>query len=1793
MGLVYEVKDQTAGSEKTCALKVLTQKIASEEAFLQFKQEFWFMTKLRHPNIIQVHEYGVLPDGRPYITMELVPGQELTEVRRPDIETIYNIFIQATKALGFIHSRRLVHCDIKPENLRLMPNGHLKLMDFGLMRPLGNRSNGQLSGTVAYMPPEMPQRGIIDESSDFYSLGVVMYELITGIQPFIGKTILEVVKAHIHNQPPAIQSLRPDIPPALADLVHKLMAKTQAERYTNAEELLIALAAASNRPEILESADEKQSYLNSHVLVGRDTELQLLKDCLEQVRQNHNQTVLIGAPAGVGKSRLIEEFKIHSQLAEIPFCEGMCVAQGMASYEPLVKAFGKVLPLTPPELLAETGPVLAYLLPQLTTQGIEKKPGFDAKAERILLFETILHWLRGVAAQQPLVIFVDDLHWADLATIDLFNYCTRGLQDTALFLVGSFRDDELLPTNPLWQTVDEKAATLLKLNPFNPEQVAELVEKMLVHVAIQPEFIQYFYGATSGNAFFVTELLRYLLEENLIRRQGRQWVIPDDFQQWELPTSIGDTVKQRLKRLSQLALPLIQVAAVVGRRIPLKLLQALGGLPDDTLFLTLEELVERQFLVREEPFFVFPHDRVRETLYGALSEETRRPMHQKIGEFLERQDETPATLAYHFKNGVDTHKAIFYLFKAGEMSSVRMESAHLIKAGLDLLAQQPDYPNQAEQLRVYRSKAAWISYMIDPWVCIDCCEKLIDAMHLAIVPFEETVEFESILISSYTMVGKNEKALEKARYILRLLEPGTLPYGLILFGRLNALLTRGELRQLIHEMEEAAAILQPHLDTLSNQLVWAYAFCCFIREDAVAWLGEPVGGNKYAAAPQQIGTSHHFLDLIFWSYYPEVVRNSLIGRYQAIKEVQDEIMTMIKKMGRPIQHENRFNICLAFAAIEHGEMVEGQILSEKIVALGQRMKNPHQQANGEILLGMIAHAQKAWEKAETHLIEAVELGRKSKTDQLLPALYRLAQTQIEQGQWQKADPLIEEAHALATSRNLDNPYHQIHTFRLKGHQAAHQQQNENKTLLYFLQSLDLAERTQNTLQLGFSHRDLGVYLGTQNRLAQAIEHLEKASQSLALIGHPDVKNVQAVLEQHRKRMQQAQPVPAITASVAETDSSPTSPVAPDQAKVLGYKLLQVMQDMNLMPLLHSEQHPEEVDNLWQRLEKVEKVNQFSQLIMKNLDLQQALVNILDYVIDIAQADRGFLMLLDEQGELSSQVTRSANGESLNENNVNKFSQSFTKKVRETRQSLWVKDAQSDEEFSQQQSIMALDLRTIICVPLIKDDEMIGLLYLDRQSISSTFTANDLELVESMAAFATISLVNARLHQTVQERSERLQMLNDLSRKLSTTVEFSELLTMLLTFCMTITQAEIGYIFLSDKMGQEQPTQFEDLQCQASQDHEGQALTEVTVSRSIIQRVLTTKEPLCVVDTHNDAELSMQQSIMALDLRSVICVPLQGKQQECLGVMYVSSQAVNYCFTQRDLALMESIVRQVGLTIENRHLMEIRKRQELVDKELSLARNIQTSMLPDYIPDISTLDIIGFSQSAAEVGGDYYDYFKISDNEFGMAIGDVNGHGVSAGLLMAMAKSCLFVQGKVDPGVVPVMTALNGMIFGGTKERLFMTFIYSIFDLQAQTVTMSSAGHHLPYFYQAATGQLQPIKLKSSYPLGVRETAKFNEATIELKPHDILVYYTDGFIEAHNLDGEEFGFERFENLIVSHAHMDSQMLKEVLLQHYRDWMGNQEDEDDITLVVVKVRPIATEEPPEQRKLKTGFLTLINR
>ncbi|MBU6428882.1 MAG: protein kinase, partial [Cyanobacteria bacterium REEB65] len=318
MGVVFLVEDAT--TQRQVALKVLS-KMAGDapEALLQFKQEFRTMTRLRHPNTVEVFDYGQLSDGTPYFTMEVVPGRGLDEQLPLSADDFLPLARQLVRALGYIHRQHLVHCDIKPENIRVTPEGHVKLMDFGLMIDAGS-SGGTIRGTLAYMAPEVARRGKVDARADLYSFGALAYHLLAGKPPFSQGDAVAVLRAHLDQDPPPLCEVAPAVPADLSYVIERLLAKDPRNRYQSTSDLLAALGD----PQAQEDAD----LLLGSPLIGRSAELDRLQAALRNLPDGRANTVWIFGDMGIGKSRLLEEFRFQVQLSEIPLLSGRGTSDG-------------------------------------------------------------------------------------------------------------------------------------------------------------------------------------------------------------------------------------------------------------------------------------------------------------------------------------------------------------------------------------------------------------------------------------------------------------------------------------------------------------------------------------------------------------------------------------------------------------------------------------------------------------------------------------------------------------------------------------------------------------------------------------------------------------------------------------------------------------------------------------------------------------------------------------------------------------------------------------------------------------------------------------------------------------------------------------------------------------------------------------------------------------------------------------------------------------------------------------------------------------------------------------------------------------------------------------------------------------------------------------------------------------------------------------------------------------------------------------------------------------------------
>lgn len=260
-------------------------------------------------------------------------------------------------------------------------------------------------------------------------------------------------------------------------------------------------------------------------------------------------------------------------------------------------------------------------------------------------------------------------------------------------------------------------------------------------------------------------------------------------------------------------------------------------------------------------------------------------------------------------------------------------------------------------------------------------------------------------------------------------------------------------------------------------------------------------------------------------------------------------------------------------------------------------------------------------------------------------------------------------------------------------------------------------------------------------------------------------------------------------------------------------------------------------------------------------------------------------------------------------------------------------------------------------------------------------------------------------------------------------------------------------------------------------------------------------------------------------------------------------------------------REVVYTYEDLapHVKRIVER-ERVKAEIDAANRIQAALLPLDAPSLAGASVASHYRAATEIGGDYFDFLEQPNGDIGIAFGDVSGHGLTSGIVMAMAKAALLVQVTHDASPRAVMNVLNDIVIKTAPRRMLMTFFFGLLDPRSQTLRFSSAGHLDPYVYRAATGDLHPLS-SWGFPLGVRRREPFREHSVEFSAGDRLILYSDGLIEALDDDGEPYGFERFERTLREHGHAGAEEIKKALLTSVRKFTRNRPPEDDQTLVVV--------------------------
>ena len=653
-----------------------------------------------HPHIVTVFDLGE-ENGHPYMVTELMGGGDVEGLiedakdHRLELDQAIGIALETCRGLDFAHGRGIVHRDLKPGNVWLSQDGTAKIGDFGLAVALDRSrltTEGMMIGTVSYMPPEQAMGGEVTPQSDLYSLGAMLYEMVTGRPPFLGDDSVAIIGQHINTPPVAPTWHNTQCSRPLDALILRLLAKNPSERPESATDVLAALDALDLTEcpplERWDGGDSDPHALDSlagGVFVGRQREMGELKACLEDALSGRGRLVTLVGEPGIGKSRTAQELATYAGLRGAQVLWGRSYEeQGVPPYWPWVQAIRSyVREREPQQLRSEMGAGAADIAEVVSEvrerlPGLPSAPQLEPEQARFRLFDSIASFLKTASLRQPLVLVLDDLHWADQPSLMLLQFVARELSGARLLLIGTYRDMELSRQHPLAEALGELTRERLfqrvLLRGLTQEDVERFIEMTSGNSAPRG-LVEAVHAQTEGNPLFVTEVVRLLVQEGELGaeqvREGESWTI-------RIPEGVREVIGRRLNRLSQRCNEALTVASILGREFTLAQLRPLvEEVTEDRLFEILEEALTSR-VIEELPQSVgryqFTHALIQETLTSELSLTRRVRLHAQVAEALEElygseAEAHAAELAHHFAQAeaaVGPDRLVRYSLLAGE-----------------------------------------------------------------------------------------------------------------------------------------------------------------------------------------------------------------------------------------------------------------------------------------------------------------------------------------------------------------------------------------------------------------------------------------------------------------------------------------------------------------------------------------------------------------------------------------------------------------------------------------------------------------------------------------------------------------------------------------------------------------------------------------------------------------------------------------------------------------------------------------------------------------------------------------------------------------------------------------------------------------------------------------------------------------------------------------------------------------------------------------------------------------------
>jgi len=737
MGSVLLAED-LANSNRLTAIKTIKPKfLENPESLAHFKHEYEVMSKLWHPNLAQVYDFGELDDGGYYLAMEYINGRELNLVIRQDVKMEFDatlaIIVHLLRAMEFVHSRNIIYCDIKPQNILVTDDNQAKLIDFGLS-DFGHESSKDVKGTMKYIAPEVINGKEKDHRADIFSLGVLFYEMLSGELFYKDDSVSSIIsklKSNIEFKTVvdiAFENLKDSRTRAI---IQKMCAFIPRDRFSSCAEVIIGLNTALNLKIPIETEETKEAFVTGVSFTAREKELDFLEKFLAS---DENKLLLITGKQGVGRSRLLTEFHKQCNLNGSIFLQGNSLRG--ESYEAFIIIISEILFLYNDKISEQRKIYLKNLLPDhpvLLPIIPDEKEIMDAKTLKEVLVQTIsaiiIDYSKSV--RNIVVLVLNDFNNTDEISLDIVDeilYKIKTSKLDNLKILAECRSEEQQDiADFLVRLKDKDRLKVIKIAEFSEKEVTAYINNTFGARFLGrslSEKVAEIFKYCGGNPFFLQELLKSLVAEGTINKEGSQWQFKGSLAGAKINTGIRSIVK---KRIDNLKLPelylkgLILICFAKQEKLFVEFFQQYAQAEIDIKWQSLFDLlVKKEFLISRDGYFATTNQLFKEVIFSSIKQDETIEYHRLWAKILEKKLPNNANveeidnnllydLGYHYQNSKFTEIDLFldktarFLFEMGKREKAKYANKKAIVYLSRLLKELERFDQHSDEILKLRA----------------------------------------------------------------------------------------------------------------------------------------------------------------------------------------------------------------------------------------------------------------------------------------------------------------------------------------------------------------------------------------------------------------------------------------------------------------------------------------------------------------------------------------------------------------------------------------------------------------------------------------------------------------------------------------------------------------------------------------------------------------------------------------------------------------------------------------------------------------------------------------------------------------------------------------------------------------------------------------------------------------------------------------------------------------------------------------------------------------------------------